>query len=1496
MPEFVQGVELTQDGMRAIFERMGQDVTSGIIYNGNPDIRIDVLNQQGFMPILTGVSPTQESGHWIMLIKGQDNQYFLFDPLGEGSGKSYQNILARKLPPGAAISVIPNEAGLNRGLCGYWVASAGVRAHRTLTGDNPPTLENIGQAITQEMRHELTGNGYGEITGWLRAVTHEFPVGDIQNDATALRLATEKDLNIHIPAPIVVGTTAPKEILTNPTASLTLPKSSLDSVLLENDEDVRGVVDYVHREYLRHPYPGPLKNPSDPTEGRIPPNEGPDRGTHGLAHTVRTMACVEVMIEEARKAQFRGEKLGTAKNGQSLAEVTPEELKKILIAQAFFVVGRDDERSGFNEDRTRNFYEEYHEKSEAAFRKYVEDNKLIGKIFQNPKEVDFYAAIIRDKPHNWDGTPAHILIHQGHMVDLMRVKAPQEVVLESVYGTLKNVVGARGAEAVLKTHREFFLATGAVLPQSNPEAINDPSRGGTYENPYNGAKYVIKEGEVPNFKKDMQRVDREYQLKDNERFVTIKEYYAIPEVQHAFPGFKTFLEPSPYMMPTNVARRCEQQPLSCLGFIQETRSRIKMQAIQEPFQSASNKERRSANLDDVAAACIIQQIMANPNLIQDDHVLLNGQRLEEPFFRDLLAKCDMAIVGSLLNDTDMNNIDRLMEHEKNTDFHSTDPKAPLVKLGDTWEKTIRHHSSDPNQIKHDLVYLMQNDAWYYSRVNAIAQNRDKGSTFKEVLITSLMTPLTRKALVDTHGKASSPKTLYRGLGFPEDFKNKLISQANTIIANTIMDLFTDRSPEIFMQIKLNDYSKISSKTNASNSTNIEVPRMFGANTIFEIQDPDGLLQSKQVGRHQEGSEDEFSFYLPEDVALIPMKVTADGQASVMVDDKIVHQDRHIITFVAIKSPDFLPRNEPGFAVEPLLRMYATELTAVKNEVELVSNEPDISNIFHFQEQVGIVQHSHLSEKYKNFMLQNIAPALEQCLHALLEGKDDDLNNALKAIPEEKQWSEFNFEEGRQAKIQMDAIKKSVLEKQTLLSLIQCENALAKKNIAGTLLALNSIPSDKEISSVTSINKELRERIHNVKQALTGNLELLQRAVVTPIITNPEKVRERYDSLINSVTQKITALENAKHPDANSIKHAITNIDNLQEEIKLLRNEKARMHEGTDKIDFADIEKLEDQLELLTNTLHNAYRAEIIKQIAVLETERSKKLPDISKMISGLHDQLAEVDRLHQTKLKKHGASKDPLDISDIEALKDRLQTLNQYLVHAMLNKTRVLIAQMKVQNFHKQENEIQQNLQQIDELAKTLDNSSAAQKQKEQILQVTQKLIEKQEAYPSMLQLQFRSEALIIQLRELCGAHFDKLNKEISTKTQEITANRWMIQGLTDYFGYTQDQRAPIAKKREELNQFKNELNNDVPDVKQLISKLVEKSPSELEELIGLPKEDAEKLHALLTNLSEKNTSMEQIERCLQKIDEALINFSKLTSASESAKFIPEEQNNTFRI
>ncbi|MFO2504692.1 septation initiation protein, partial [Legionella pneumophila serogroup 1] len=171
MPKYVEGVELTQEGMHAIFARMGHgDITSGSIYNGVPTIDTDALNRQGFMPVLTGVGPRRDSGHWIMLIKGPGNQYFLFDPLGKTSGEGYKNTLLAQLPIASTLSVIPNNPGLNMGLCGYWVASVGLKARAELNKDNPPDLETLGRTTTEEMRNELTDNGYLKITGWLRAV------------------------------------------------------------------------------------------------------------------------------------------------------------------------------------------------------------------------------------------------------------------------------------------------------------------------------------------------------------------------------------------------------------------------------------------------------------------------------------------------------------------------------------------------------------------------------------------------------------------------------------------------------------------------------------------------------------------------------------------------------------------------------------------------------------------------------------------------------------------------------------------------------------------------------------------------------------------------------------------------------------------------------------------------------------------------------------------------------------------------------------------------------------------------------------------------------------------------------------------------------------------------------------------------------------------------------------------------------------------------------
>ncbi|MFO2643675.1 T4SS effector NAD-dependent ubiquitin ligase SdeA, partial [Legionella pneumophila serogroup 1] len=932
MPKYVEGVELTQEGMHAIFARMGYgDITSGSIYNGKPTIKKKALERQGFMPVLTGVGPHRDSGHWIMLIKGPGNQYYLFDPLGKTSGEGYQNILAAQLPMGSTLSVIPNDSGLNMGLCGYWVASAGLRAHQALNQHNPPTLMNLGQTITDEMRNELDHGGYPKITGWLRAVADKFPDGDPQLDGKALRENTEKDLKIEIPTLVLPGKdTSPKETSVKPTAPQDKSVPVWNGFSLYTDATVRAAAQYAYDNYLGKPYTGPVES--------APANFGGQmvyRQHHGLSHTLRTMAYAELIVEEARKAKLRGETLGKFKDGRTIADVTPQELKKIMIAQAFFVAGRDDEASD-----AKN-YQKYHEQSRDAFLKYVKDNEstLIPDVFKDQEDVNFYARVIEDKSHDWDSTPAHVLINQGHMVDLVRVKQPPESFLQRYFSSMQRWIGPQATEAVFGIQRQFFHATYEVVAgfdSDNKEPHLVVSGLGRYVIGEDGQpiREVPKKGQKEG---DLKVFPQTYKLKENERLMRVDEFLKLPEIQNTFPGSGKHLQGGmpgmnemDYWNRLNSLNRarCENDVDFCLKQLQTAHDKAKIDPVKQAFQSSKEKGRRQPNVDEIAAARIIQQILANPDCIHDDHVLINGQKLEQQFFRDLLAKCEMAVVGSLLNDTDIGNIDTLMRHEKDTEFHSTNPEAVPVKIGEYWINDQNKYNSSGNitQKKHDLIFLMQNDAWYFSRVNAIAQNRDKGSTFKEVLITTLMTPLTSKALVDT-SRAPAPKRLLRGLNFSEEYAQGLINQANAMIANTTERLFTDNSPEAFKQIKLNDLSKMSGRTNASTTTDMKLlTETWDSNVIFEMLDPDGLLQPKQVGRHGEGTESEFSVYLPEDVALVPIKVTLD-------EGKTKNGgNRYIFTFVAVKSPDFIPRHESGYAVEPFLRMQTAKLAEVKSSI------------------------------------------------------------------------------------------------------------------------------------------------------------------------------------------------------------------------------------------------------------------------------------------------------------------------------------------------------------------------------------------------------------------------------------------------------------------------------------------------------------------------------------------------------------------------------------
>ncbi|MCH9210090.1 T4SS effector NAD-dependent ubiquitin ligase SdeA [Legionella pneumophila serogroup 1] len=1490
MPKYVEGVELTQEGMHAIFARMGYgNITSGSIYNGVPTIDTVALNNQGFMPVLTGVGPHRDSGHWIMLIKGPGNQYYLFDPLGRTSGEGYQNILAAQLPMGSTLSVIPNGSGLNMGLCGYWVASAGLRAHQALNQHNPPTLLNLGQTITDEMRNELDHGGYPKITGWLRAVADKFPDGDPQIDGKALRENTEKDLKIEIPTLILPGKdTSPKETPVKPTAPQDKSVPVWNGFSLYTDDTVKAAAQYAYDNYLGKPYTGPVESAPANFGGRMV-----YRQHHGLSHTLRTMAYAELIVEEARKAKLRGETLGKFKDGRTIADVTPQELKKIMIAQAFFVAGRDDEASD-----AKN-YQKYHEQSRDAFLKYVKDNEstLIPDVFKDQEDVNFYARVIEDKSHDWESTPAHVLINQGHMVDLVRVKQPPESFLQRYFSSMQRWIGPQATEAVFGIQRQFFHATYEVVAgfdSDNKEPHLVVSGLGRYVIGEDGQpiREVPKKGQKEG---DLKVFPQTYKLKENERLMRVDEFLKLPEIQNTFPGSGKHLQGGmpgmnemDYWNRLNSLNRarCENDVDFCLKQLQTAHDKAKIDPVKQAFQSSKEKGRRQPNVDEIAAAHIIQQILANPDCIHDDHVLINGQKLEQQFFRDLLAKCEMAVVGSLLNDTDIGNIDTLMRHEKDTEFHSTNPEAVPVKIGEYWinDQRINNSSNNITQKKHDLIFLMQNDAWYFSRVNAIAQNRDKGSTFKEVLITTLMTPLTSKALVDT-SHAPAPKRLFRGLNLPEEFTKGLIDQANTMIANTTERLFTDHSIEAFKQIKLNDLSKISSRTNASTTTDIKlVTETWDSNVIFEMLDPDGLLHPKQVGRHGEGTESEFSIYLPEDVALVPVKVTLDGKTR-------QGENRYVFTFVAVKSPDFIPRHESGYAVEPFLRMQTAKLAEVKSSIEKTQGAPDLERIFNLQNEVEAVQYSHLSIDYKNFLKNTVGPVLENCLNGFMESDAVALNKALTAFPSDGQWSAFNLEEARQAKRQMDALKQMVANKVVLDALTQCQDALEKQNIAGALDALKNIPSEKEMGT---IRRELREQIQSTRQ----ELQSLQRAVVTPVVTDEKKVRERYDALIENTSKKVTELETGKLPNLDAVKKGISNLSNLKQEVTVLRNEKIRMHVGTDKVDFSDIEKLEQQIQVMDAKLADAYLLEVTKQISALDNTKPKNQTELKTKIAAFIDRTTDIETLRNDRIKKHGSSTDPLDLSDLDKLSGNLQRINQSIVSSLINTIRVSISQMEAKTFHMQEKEIQQNFELLAKLEKTLDKSKTSEKLREDIPKLNDLLVAKQKAYPQMVQLQLKSEVFVTQLREICQANYDDLDKtrnarlrELDRLDREAGITRMvgnLLWGFTNKVGLTTDERLDIRTKQQSLARFRTELFNDKIDTDELISNLARKRPSELQEGLGISPDNAMDLYMVLTNLESKTTSPEKLEERMKAIDDI---STKIGREPEHLKFVMVEED-----
>lgn len=167
-----------------------------------------------------------------------------------------------------------------------------------------------------------------------------------------------------------------------------------------------------------------------------------------------------------------------------------------------------------------------------------------------------------------------------------------------------------------------------------------------------------------------------------------------------------------------------------------------------------------------------------------------------------------------------------------------------------------------------------------------------------------------------------------------------------------------------------------------------------------------------------------------------------------------------------------------------------------------------------------------------------------------------------------------------------------------------------------------------------------------------------------------------------------------------------------------------------------------------------------------------------------------------------------------------------------------------------------------------------------------------------MVQLQLKSEVFVTQLREICQANYDDLDKtrnarlrELDRLDREAGITRMvgnLLWGFTNKVGLTTDERLDIRTKQQSLARFRTELFNDKIDTDQLISNLARKRPSELQEGLGISPDNAMDLYMVLTNLESKTTSPEKIEERMKAIDDI---STKIGREPEHLKFVMVEED-----
>jgi len=212
---------------------------------------------------------------------------------------------------------------------------------------------------------------------------------------------------------------------------------------------LRPVIEHVYAEHLSHHYARKYvklcpKASSLARHGKVVP-----RPNHGLAHTLRSIKLAPLVAKYYQRYA----------NNADLFHFTKEDIYKIQVALAFFVVGRENEM-GFQDNPA--IYNEFRLNSAQAFKHYCQEHLM--HLFKTQYEIDRYAGILLNYADPVNQSKEAVIIRQSHCLDLLRCRNWEELkggVMQEIQSDFNR---SGKVKELIDYTAKLLLATGNRIP------------------------------------------------------------------------------------------------------------------------------------------------------------------------------------------------------------------------------------------------------------------------------------------------------------------------------------------------------------------------------------------------------------------------------------------------------------------------------------------------------------------------------------------------------------------------------------------------------------------------------------------------------------------------------------------------------------------------------------------------------------------------------------------------------------------------------------------------------------------------------------------------------------------------------------------------------------------------------------------------------------------------------------------------------------------------